>query len=754
MPQLSMQDIWNLVGQIIQKQKTSSNVYSEIENLVAGKVNQDLVEQLNDKNYEQGYQDGILSLSLAYYLPEANLINRHASGLQHPLDNDREVVNTHTLYNIASISKFILMVMVTRLIQAGDLSFTSKLSAYFKLDLPEGHEIEVKDLLGHRSGLRDSNFTAIPTAASFTQLIKQKDGKAEIFGRPGEIFYYANINFLLTAMLIEKCMKRPLAACFKYLIGSSLQIEEIEVLGQDTENSNYAHGYKPNSSESFFIDGSEHYIFGATGFRASPIELVKIMRGFFDDNFINPDLRQQILSSIKDENFEVITFNHTYQWPVKMGWGLEEKNIILDNQETIKLYCHGGWQDSHAGIIAYDPEKACVYALSVSKTQGLERIHRHALQRVISARNENPVNACPLPSFGLGCVDLNSNNAEIVDYALEKGITSFDTAECYNGGESERALGLKLKGIPRDKIFISSKGGVRFTASGIELAGDAASIQASCEKSLERVNTPYFDLYYLHRVDPKIPLEESIKALSYLVKTGKIKWLGLSEVTAAQIRRAHRIHPISVVQNEYSFWSKEDDKNGVLTTCRELGIRVVGYSPLGRGFFTANKADYFTGLAETDFRKLLPRYNGENLQANLQSRVKLEEFAATKKCSLAQLVLAWELNKGIHVIPATTNKAHLDENAAALMLRLSSTDMENIEAILRDLQFAGPRYPSAAISAIYPEASTAQVVLGPKTLAAGLDFMTGLGGLFAYNSYLKVKENVAANASSLRPSCS
>ncbi len=306
--------------------------------------------------------------------------------------------------------------------------------------------------------------------------------------------------------------------------------------------------------------------------------------------------------------------------------------------------------------------------------------------------------------IGLGCDHLTRENNSIIDHAICKGVTFFDTAECYGKDhESEIALGEKIKKYKRKDLFIASKCGVSFEEKGICLNGSESYIKASCQASLKRLKTEYIDLYYLHRVDPERSFEDSIISLKNLVKEGKIKYIGLCEVTADQIRRAHKIHPISAVQIEYAPWSREDEQNDVIKTCKELGILVVAYSPLGRGLFTDADASYFSTLPKTDFRQLLPRYSGKCLNENLKAKFFLQAFAKTKKCTLAQLVLAWEIGKGLVPIPSTVKPQHLEENIGALSVKLSSDDIKELDKIISSCHFIGPRYPSPAISAIYPE---------------------------------------------------
>lgn len=311
-----------------------------------------------------------------------------------------------------------------------------------------------------------------------------------------------------------------------------------------------------------------------------------------------------------------------------------------------------------------------------------------------------------LPQMGLGCLELTRSNNGIVDYAIKNNITYFDTADCYGNGESERALGEKLiLNKYREKLFISTKGGVKLSSTGVSVDGTSQYLKQACDASLNRLQIDYVDLYYLHRTDPDTPIEESVKALSELVQQGKVNYIGLSEVTADQIRRAHHVHPITAVQIEYSPWSTQDDKNGVIETCRELGIQIVSYSPLGRAFFTDVHEPYFENIDKNDFRRLLPRYWGEHYKFNRVAKHELDKFASVKQCSVAQLVLAWELKKGFSVIPATTKENHFDEDFKAIFIELSDNDINSLNNIVSKSHYSGPRYPNESVSAIFPEKS-------------------------------------------------
>ena len=309
-------------------------------------------------------------------------------------------------------------------------------------------------------------------------------------------------------------------------------------------------------------------------------------------------------------------------------------------------------------------------------------------------------------TMGLGCLNLTHKNNAIIDTAISKGIILFDTSDCYGQDyESEKALGEKLKehASERKDLIVCTKVGVQFNVNGLNLNGRPDYILASCDASLMRLQTSYIDIYYLHRVDPEVLFEDSIRAFKRLVDTGKVKKIGLSEVTENQIRRAHAIHPISVVQIEYSPWSRDDENNGVFDTCRELGIQIIAYSPLGRAFFTdAGDKSYFETLPEKDFRRLIPRY-GKYLDENLKAKELLKNYASENKMTLIQLVLAWSIKNNCIPIPEMLNSVHLEENSKARDVFLTDRQLQEINSILAQCQFMGPRYPSREVSGIYPE---------------------------------------------------
>ena len=351
--------------------------------------------------------------------------------------------------------------------------------------------------------------------------------------------------------------------------------------------------------------------------------------------------------------------------------------------------------------------------------------------------------------MGLGCIDLTRENSEIIDQAIEKGIRCFDTSDCYGPAhESEIALGEKLKNHDRNSVIICTKVGVQFKADGIHLDGTPEYIASSCDASLKRLQTEYIDLYYLHRVDPKTPIEESVKALKRLVEAKNINHIGLSEVSADQIRRAHKIHPITAVQIEYSPWSRQDENNAVIETCRQLHIAVVAYSPLGRAFFTKQSRAYFEELPTNDYRKRLPRYTGKNLEINFRLKQELAQIATVRGCTLAQIVLAWEMAKGIIPIPGITKLDNLEENIHACVLRLSSSVVAVIDMALNRSKFAGLRYPSVQDSAIYPEEKEAAEVTKSSSAKSLVFYSAGAlaaGLLFARIANTTITPSVSFN---------
>src|ERR1700681_737569 len=249
-----------------------------------------------------------------------------------------------------------------------------------------------------------------------------------------------------------------------------------------------------------------------------------------------------------------------------------------------------------------------------------------------------------------------------LERAVEIGITFFDTADVYGAGHNEQLVGKALKKY-RDRVIIATKFGNQILADGKRaICGTPEYVRSSCDASLKRLGIDRIDLYYQHRVDKKVPIEDTVGAMAELVKAGKVRYLGLSEASPKTIRRAHKVHPISALQTEYSLWSR-DPEDEILATVRELGIGFVPYSPLGRGFLTG-QFKRFEDLAADDYRRSSPRFQGENFQRNLDLVKKVEEIAREKRCQLSQLALAWVLaqSNDIVPIPGTKRRKYLEEN--------------------------------------------------------------------------------------------
>ncbi|WP_298283588.1 aldo/keto reductase [Acidocella sp.] len=310
--------------------------------------------------------------------------------------------------------------------------------------------------------------------------------------------------------------------------------------------------------------------------------------------------------------------------------------------------------------------------------------------------------------IGLGCMNLSHaygvpparEVAEtVLRAALDSGVEHFDTAALYGFGKNEALLGDVLA-PHRKAFFLASKCGMTGVNGKRVIDGRPETLTATCEESLKNLRTDHIDLYYLHRLDKTVPVEDSVGALGALVRQGKIGAIGLSEVSAATLRKAHAAHPIAAVQNEYSLWSRNPEY-GLLAACAELGVALVAFSPVARGFLAGGVRD--TQFAPGDIRANMPRFQGENFAANLKILAEFEAYAATLGVTPAQAALAWVLAKapGIHAIPGTTSVAHLREDLADVML--SPAQLARLEEIVAPANVAGARYPAATQAEIDTE---------------------------------------------------
>lgn len=308
-----------------------------------------------------------------------------------------------------------------------------------------------------------------------------------------------------------------------------------------------------------------------------------------------------------------------------------------------------------------------------------------------------------IPVVGLGCMGMSefygpSDEAEsiaTIRHALDTGVTFLDTADAYGSGHNEELVGKAIRDRRDDAVVATKFALVRDKGAFVGVSGKPEYVKQACAASLKRLGIDAIDLYYQHRVDPEVPIEDTVGAMAELVKEGKVRRLGLSECSPATLRRAHQVHPIAAVQTEYSLWSR-DCEDGILDACAELGVTFVAYSPLGRGFLTGQFKS-LDDLAADDWRRNNPRFQGENFAKNLKLAEVVQQMAAKKGVTPAQLALAWVLGRAEHIttIPGTRSVKRLDENAAAADLALTADEAGALEQAFPKGAASGSRYPEA-----------------------------------------------------------
>jgi len=312
-------------------------------------------------------------------------------------------------------------------------------------------------------------------------------------------------------------------------------------------------------------------------------------------------------------------------------------------------------------------------------------------------------------AIGLGCMGMSefygaadrATNLAVLNHALDIGVNFLDTADMYGVGRNEELIGEVLKTRRADVVLATKFGNVRSAEGGfVGVNGRPEYVIAACDASLRRLGVDHIDLYYQHRVDATVPIEETVGAMARLVEMGKVRYLGLSEASGSTVRRAARVHPIAALQSEYSLWSR-DVEHDSLAACRELGIGFVAYSPLGRGFLTGAIRE-IDQLAKDDWRRLNPRFQAESFDVNQRLVQAVTRLAASRDATPAQLALAWLLHRGPDIvpIPGTRSISRLDENAGATRIRLSADELLVIDRVLDEHIVSGTRYPAAGMAQV------------------------------------------------------